>query len=280
MPLEDEYGDIIRKARTGQGMTTSQLAEKSGLTVEQITKIENYEWVPEREQTEVLAAELGLNGYGLAVVGAGEYEPSGTGIEERDNIRVISSTYHDYLVNTYIIWDAETGSAALFDTGTDFAALKGIIEDNHLQLEALFITHTHGDHIEVIEDVVSTYKPAVYCSAKEPVKDAQTVAQDDVVEVGKLRVEVRETEGHSPGGLTFVVDGACESAQVAVVGDAIFAGSAGGASISYVTLHAKIREQIFTLPDDTILLPGHGPATTVALEKRNNPFSPFIQVTN
>jgi glyoxylase-like metal-dependent hydrolase (beta-lactamase superfamily II) len=85
-----------------------------------------------------------------------------------------------------------------------------------------------------------------------------------------LRVESRLTWGHSKGGITYLVRGLAR--PVAVVGDAIFAGSMGGGIVSYNDALNTNREQILTLPDETVICPGHGPLTTVGEEKRNNPF--------
>ena len=82
----------------------------------------------------------------------------------------------------------------------------------------------------------------------------------------------KHTHGHSVGGMTYVIDGL--EKPVAVVGDAIFAGSMGGGMISYEDALRTNREKIMTLPNDTILCPGHGPLTTVCEEKQSNPFFP------
>jgi hydroxyacylglutathione hydrolase len=78
------------------------------------------------------------------------------------------------------------------------------------------------------------------------------------------------TSGHSPGGMTFVVTGL--SRPVAIVGDSLFAGSMGGGNVSYDDALRNNREKILTLPDETIVCPGHGPLTSVGKEKRDNPF--------
>ena len=96
--------------------------------------------------------------------------------------------------------------------------------------------------------------------------------------MGALEIETRLTPGHSVGGITYVVSGL--GRPVAVVGDAIFAGSMGGGGISYSDALSNNRKRIFTLADDTILCPGHGPLTTVGEEKRHNPFYPEFQKPN
>ena len=88
--------------------------------------------------------------------------------------------------------------------------------------------------------------------------------------LGKIDIEARYTWGHSPGGMTFVCTGLAR--PVAIVGDSMFAGSMGGGSVSYKDAVQNNFEKILTLADETIICPGHGPMTSVAEEKKHNPF--------
>ena len=90
--------------------------------------------------------------------------------------------------------------------------------------------------------------------------------------VGTLQIETRSTTGHSRGGITYVIHGLPR--KIAVVGDSIFAASMGGGAVSYSDAIRNNREQILTLPGDTILCPGHGPLTTVEEQQKHNPFFP------
>ena len=105
---------------------------------------------------------------------------------------------------------------------------------------------------------------------REPIDGAQTFAPGREFHAGKLKIETRLTWGHSPGGITYVVTGL--ERPVAVVGDAVFAGSMGGGGVSYADALNTNREGIFSLPDQTIICPGHGPMTTVGEERTHNPF--------
>ena len=93
--------------------------------------------------------------------------------------------------------------------------------------------------------------------------------------MGALRLETRLTSGHSVGGITYVVSGLAR--PVAVVGDALFAGSMGGGMVSYADALANNRRHILSLPDPTVVCPGHGPLSTVGEEKQHNPFFPEFQ---
>jgi glyoxylase-like metal-dependent hydrolase (beta-lactamase superfamily II) len=93
------------------------------------------------------------------------------------------------------------------------------------------------------------------------------------IHLGSLRITNRETPGHTEDSVTYIIGNWPEDApHVAIIGDTIFAGSLAAGRQSTDLLKQKVREQIFTLPDETLLCPGHGPVTTVALEKQNNPF--------
>ncbi len=94
--------------------------------------------------------------------------------------------------------------------------------------------------------------------------------KENLFRVGKIDIEARLTWGHSPGGMTFVATGLAR--PVAIVGDSLFAGSMGGGTVSYKDALRNNLEKILTLPDETIICPGHGPMTSVGEEKKHNPF--------
>jgi glyoxylase-like metal-dependent hydrolase (beta-lactamase superfamily II) len=112
----------------------------------------------------------------------------------------------------------------------------------------------------------------VFASRREPVPGAELIEPGAEFRFSDLRINARLTRGHSPGGLTYVVRGL--DRLVAVVGDALFAGSMGGGGVSWADALATNRREIFTFPDDTLVCPGHGPMTTVGQEKAHNPFYP------
>jgi glyoxylase-like metal-dependent hydrolase (beta-lactamase superfamily II) len=109
-----------------------------------------------------------------------------------------------------------------------------------------------------------------WSSEREPVRGTNTFRPGDLFNAGEHFIRTRLTPGHSAGGSTFVIEGPV--LQAAIVGDALFAGSVGGVHGDYNETLDTIRREILSLRDDTILCPGHGPLTTVALEKANNPF--------
>jgi glyoxylase-like metal-dependent hydrolase (beta-lactamase superfamily II) len=148
-----------------------------------------------------------------------------------------------------------------------------LIEENGLELRHLFLTHTHEDHIAALGAVREKFPKAhLHTNARSAPPQHRNRA-NDFVHVGSLRVTHRDTPGHAEEGVTYIVGTWPEDApHAALVGDAIFAGSIGRGNQSWDLARQKVREQIFTLPAETLLCPGHGPLTTVGEEKANNPF--------
>lgn len=172
-------------------------------------------------------------------------------------------------VNAYLIGCGATREVILVDAGAIDPAIVGFIEAHQLKLDAVFITHDHPDHVDGLPDIVERYQPAVYAPVDRPAGvPAAKLAHGDPLAVGKLRGRVVETSGHTPIALSLVFPGMVFS------GDALFAGSVGGTSTKddYDRQIAMIREHLLTLPGDYEVYSGHGPATTIAIERDHNPF--------
>jgi glyoxylase-like metal-dependent hydrolase (beta-lactamase superfamily II) len=139
-----------------------------------------------------------------------------------------------------------------------------------LTVRQIFITHTHSDHIHDLPQLLKKTGAPVFVGDKEPLEGASTFPTGTRFHIGQLTIDTLSTFGHSRGGTTYFIQGLAR--PVAIVGDALFAGSMGGGAFSYQDALATNRSRIFTLPGETIICPGHGPLTTVAEQKRANPF--------
>jgi hydroxyacylglutathione hydrolase len=268
IPLEDNFEDVIGKALRGTGMADEVLEFLTGVPVETIEKLKDGE--ADDAALRAVAPVLGLDAATLVERAANAWAPEPVDLE---GLRQFTTSYSDMLVNAYLVWDPSSKEAALFDTGSDSSEALALVDELGLTLTALFLTHTHIDHIMDRERVkVHTPGLAVHVNALEPVEDGTRFQTGDAFSIGTLRVSTRLTRGHSPGGTTFVIHGL--SGPVAIVGDAIFAASMGGGVVSYSDALATNRKEIFSLPDETVLCPGHGPMTTVAGEKAHNAFYP------
>ena len=134
----------------------------------------------------------------------------------------------------------------------------------------ILLTHAHPDHVADLPALREKTGAHVFTPARESVPGAEMIEEGKRFRVGKIDIEARLTWGHSPGGMTYVAKGLAR--PVAIVGDSLFAGSMGGGNVSYGDAVRNNLEKILTLPDETIICPGHGPMTSVGEEKKHNPF--------
>jgi glyoxylase-like metal-dependent hydrolase (beta-lactamase superfamily II) len=266
IPLEDNFADIISKAQRGLGINDSALASRSDLPVETLQQLRAGYFDP--AAAEAVAPALGLDPKALLDIGQNAYEP--VEIDSVNGLAQFNTPFGDMTVNAYLVWDPATKEAAAFDTGGDCSGMLDTIKRDGLHLRCILLTHTHGDHIFDLDRLKESTGAPAYVSSREPIDGAEPVEPGRTLALGSLKITARLTWGHSRGGITWVVEGLRR--PVAVVGDALFAGSMGGGMASYADALRTNREEIFSLPDATILCPGHGPMTSVGEERRGNPF--------
>jgi len=195
--------------------------------------------------------------------------------------------------NAYLLTEPALGEAVLIDApGGVWAEVEPILRTEKCRLVELWLTHGHWDHMQGGAEVVRATGARVRAHAADrplietpevmkrfmmPGQELEPVKVDAWLQPGEtltalgLTFEVRHVPGHCPGNVLFYV----QSDSAAFVGDALFAGSVGRTDLpggDFATLENSIRSQIYTLPDETRVFPGHGPDTTVGEEKRNNPY--------
>lgn len=266
IPLEDNASDIIGKAQRGLGISDSQLAERAGLSAKQITKLRDGEF--DEHNIRRVAPLLDLDAESLWKLAAGNWIPEE--VSDIAGLAAFNTAYGDMTVNAYLLWDPATREAVVFDTGADCTEMMRRAAREDLTVKFIMLTHAHPDHVADLERLRSETGAIIYISEHESARGAETIAEGERFRVGALQMEARLTSGHSAGGITYVVTGLLR--PVAVVGDSIFAASMGGGAVSYEDALRNNLEKILTLPEETILCPGHGPLTTVGKEKRENPF--------
>lgn len=265
IPLEDSFNDIVSKAMRGLGFTSETLAQAAGIDAGRIEKLCKGEF--DANVAQAIAPHLELGPQALTAAGREPHQPAAVVIE---GLQQYNTPFHDMMVNSYLIWKPGGSEAIAFDTGADCTGMLETLKNRQLKLVALFLTHTHGDHIFDFDRLRENTGAPAYVGHREPFDGAEAFEAGREFHVAGLAIETRLTWGHSLGGITYVVRGLAR--EVAVVGDAIFAGSMGGGSVSYAdALHSNM-EQIMTLPDETAICPGHGPMTSVGEERRHNPF--------
>ncbi len=270
--LEDEFGDIIGKARRGQNLSPSEIATAAGITEAELARMEKYTLKPTETQVFRLAEVLNLDGTKLLDIATEQWEPEPPQQTNSANLEVItiSAPVGGWPVNAYLLICKATDDAAIIDTAAHPDLILAQLDARPVNPTTILLTHAHSDHTDGLSQLQTETGCETYIHQNEPKprsnKKLREVAHGDVLSVGELMVSVVNTPGHTPGGCSFLTQ------NVGFVGDAIFAGSVGGPNISYQDEIESVRDNLLSLPDSVRLFPGHGPSTTVGEEKRHNPF--------
>lgn len=265
IPLEDFFNDIISKAIRGLKLDDAAVAAKAGISLDSLTQLKSGEF--SESAARAVAPILRLNADALVAAGLKTYRPAPV---EIPGLMQFNTPFEDMTVNSYLVWDKDSREAIAFDTGADCQPMLDFAKEHGLKIKLLLLTHTHGDHIFDLDRLKENTGCEAYVGEREPIAGATSFHEGESFTAGDLVVETRLTWGHSKGGITYVVHGLDE--VLAVVGDAIFAGSMGGGGISYADAIATNRQHILSLSNGTIVCPGHGPMTTVGQERKHNPF--------
>ena len=247
------------------------VASVAGLSEAQLHEWETEGVIDVDVNVEGLASLVGLDVTKAKAI-AGGWMPESIDLSQWSELRVVT-TAEGFEVNSFVAWDPATHLAAFFDTGWFADDLFQIADENELQVEHLFITHMHGDHIAAMGDVRRRWPEIQLHTDNSGAPQKSQVNIGESVGVGSLSVVARLTPGHAEDGVTFLIDGWENNAPtVAVVGDAIFSGSMGKDFDTPQLAQTKVWEEILSLPPDTLICPGHGPLTTVGEEVAHNPF--------
>jgi hydroxyacylglutathione hydrolase len=193
--------------------------------------------------------------------------------------------------NCYVIGDEETSEGAIVDPGDEATRIALAVEQTGLDIGQILVTHAHIDHVGAVAALADEYAcPVLMHAEAEPMLEqlpAQAmmmglrfgkvptvdhyIEDEEVLEVGGLKLRSLYTPGHAPGHVAFYVEGE----DLLLSGDALFAGSVGRTDLfggSMEVLMRSINERLLTLPDETRVYPGHGPQTTIGTERAHNPF--------
>ena len=209
----------------------------------------------------------------------------------RDILDIKTVTSDGFGENGYVVRCMATGERVVIDPGNRIDRFESILGEHERAPVAILLTHAHVDHIEGVAALKrATGAPVWLHAADRPLYDAaqgqatmfgmriesppapdRVWQHGDVFRFGECSLEVRHVPGHAPGHVVLY----SAAAGVAFVGDVVFAGSIGRTDLpggDFRTLIDAIRAQVLSLPDDTALFPGHGPPTTVGVERATNPF--------
>ena len=269
LPLEDNAGDVIGKAMRGHELGDTALGRRAGVAPEAVQAARKNQG--DEATLRALAPHLHLGTDALLALARSAWHPRPVAFP--DGFLMATTPHGDMTVNAYLVWDPQSRHAAIFDTGANAKPLLDEIRRRGLRLGAVFLTHTHPDHLADLVSILRAHPVPVWTSEREPVAGGCTFAEGHVFEFGSLRVRTLSTWGHSRGGATYVVAGLAH--PLAIVGDSLFASSMGGGMESYEEALRNNVEKILRLPPATVLACGHGPLTTVGEELAHNPiFTP------
>lgn len=194
--------------------------------------------------------------------------------------------------NCVVLGDEKTGKAIVIDPGDDVDKIEALLSKHGLTVTAILATHAHIDHVGGLALLKErTGAPALIHEADVPLYEALAVqaqwlgvpappvgeidknlVDGGSVDFGHLRVDVRHTPGHTPGSVSLVLP---QDKPVVFSGDTLFAGSIGRTDLwggNFDDIMRSIRGTLMALPDEALVVPGHGPETTIGAERRTNPF--------
>ena len=183
-----------------------------------------------------------------------------------DRVEITKVVVGPMVNNVFVIRCVETGEAVLVDAADEPELLLDLCEQ--LNVGDVLTTHGHGDHIQAVAAVrAAGHRVGVGPDDAQmlPAYDFE-IADNDVIEVGRLRLRALHTPGHTPGATCFQIEGS----PVLLSGDTLFPGGPGNTRrnpANFATIIRSISERLFTLPDDTVVMPGHGDDTTIGTER-------------
>jgi hydroxyacylglutathione hydrolase len=204
-------------------------------------------------------------------------------------VKITGLTVGPFEENAYLVVDEGTRRAVLIDPGDEASRIVRMVRDSGAELEAIWLTHAHIDHIGAVAAVKREWDVPVYLHPadaplyaagatqasfyglpfEQPGPAERTLADGDRIRVGGLEFDVLHVPGHSPGLVVFHGNG------VVLAGDLLFAGSIGRTDLplsSPTAMETSLARVMRELPDETVVHPGHGPATSIGRERATNPF--------
>jgi hydroxyacylglutathione hydrolase len=270
--LEDDFSDVLRKAQRGMQLTTPALARLTGIDAGTIDAWVAGDGLPSADEARALAGPLRLDPGKLADRAAGAWEPH-VGLPPH----VRHHPHDPHPSNGYLFFLDDGQTAALIDPAGLPKTLLRAVDAGPYTLRYILITHKHKDHCDATADVAKAYPDAQIVMHKSDsaaigslAARALPIVDGDELPFGDdAAIRMLHTPGHTDGSSCFLFR------STLFTGDTLFAGSVGGAFgdvSTYSDILASVKFKLFTLDDTTVLMPGHGPPSTIAEEKAHNPF--------
>ena len=275
IPLEDEFGDVLRKALRGNGIEPRQLAAATAIPASALDAWMRGSGAPGGTEVRTIAKALRLDPDALAESAAHAWMPPPIHLAE---VRHHPQAPHPS--NGYVFFLDGGKRSALVDPAGIAGSLLRILRDGDYHLQYILITHKHSDHCDATADVARAFPDAkivmheldVHAIGPLASKALRVRDGDELAFGDDVKIRMLHTPGHTDGSSCYLFK------STVFTGDTLFAGSVGGAYgdvTTYGDILNSVRSKLFTLPNETVVMPGHGPPTTIALEKQHNPFFPL-----
>ncbi|MBV9276679.1 MAG: MBL fold metallo-hydrolase [Candidatus Eremiobacteraeota bacterium] len=273
--LEDEFIDVFGKAMRGTRTSADRLAESTGFSESAIAAWAKGSAVPNDDQAQQIARSLQLDPTKFADAAAVRWHPEPL---ELPDVRV-HAQQSTVPSNGYLFFLEGSRRAALVDPAGDPQKLIRIVRERGYDLQYILITHKHDDHCDAAPAVAAAFPQATIVMHDADVfaigklaSNATLVRDGEELDFGDdAKIRMLHTPGHTDGSTSFVYGSAV------FTGDTLFAASVGGAygdKSTYADILKSIRSRLLTLPDETVVMPGHGPPSKIRWEKDHNPFFP------
>jgi len=270
--LEDDPADVLRKAMRGAAVSTQEAARRAGLTGSDVAAWASGSGVPGGDEARALASVLGLDPGKFADTAARRWYPT---TKVPPDVR--HHPHDPHPSNGYLFFLEDGRTAALIDPAGLPRTIVDAVNDGPYRLRYILITHKHADHCDATADVARTFPDAQIVMHRSDAfaigalaSRALPVVDGDELPFGNAAaIRMLHTPGHTDGSSCFLFRSTLFS------GDTLFAGSVGGAygdSSTHADILKSIRFKLFALDDATVVMPGHGPPSTIAQERAHNPF--------
>ena len=270
--LEDEFSDIVRKASRGLGVDVATLASRAGIERGELQAWIKGDGAPNDGQAREIARVLRLDPGKLADSAAQRWEPH---VDVPADVRHHPQNPHPS--NGYIFFLEDGKTAALIDPAGDPNNLRRAVSQGPYALRYILITHKHLDHCDATADIAKQFPDAQIVMHKYDVhaigalaSKAIPVRDGDQLPFGEAAaIRMLHTPGHTDGSSCYLFR------STVFTGDTLFAGSVGGAfgdNSTYQDILKSVTTKLFKLDEATVVMPGHGPPSTIGEERLHNPF--------
>lgn len=271
LPLEDTFGDIVKKAMRGTHIGIAALAAASNVPESHIAA-----WLRDTgratpDEARALARALQLDAPKLVESAADAWYPPET---THPHVRRHAQLPHPS--NGYVFTLDDDKRAALVDPAGDPDHLLRVLQQHDYDVRHILITHKHSDHCDAAPEIAAAYPNATIVMHPTDAPAIGSLAErayypqrDEAIAFGDKRIHTIATPGHTDGSICFIID------DVVFTGDTLFAASVGGTfgtNSTYADLLNSVATKLFTLPPSTVVMPGHGPACTMEMAQAHNAF--------